>query len=130
LYEWVDHTAEVELRIEADTPAAVFQDAMAAFAELVGQEDEGEAAERELWLVASDRASLLVRWLEELIYLADAEGFLPADAPQLDVGGKELRARVRGHVGSPRPLVKAVTYDALEFRRRGGAWHARVVLDV
>jgi SHS2 domain-containing protein len=130
LYEWVEHTAEVELRIEAETPAAVFREAMAAFAELAGDDDEGEAEERELWLVASDRASLLVRWLEDLVYLADAEGFLPIDAPQLDVGGKELRARVRGHVGVPRPLVKAVTYHGLEFRRTAGLWHAKVVFDV
>lgn len=130
MYEWVEHTAEVELRIEADTPAGVFREAMAAFAELVGNDVQGEAAERELWLVAADRASLLVRWLEELIYLADAEDFLPEDAVQLDAGGKELRARVRGHVGSPRPLVKAVTYHGLEFRRGAGTWRATVVFDV
>lgn len=130
MYEWVEHTAEVELRIEADSPAMVFREAMAALAELLGDDRDGEAAEHELWLVASDRASLLVSWLEELIYLADAQGFLPVDAPQLDVGGKELRARVRGQTGSPRPLVKAVTYHGLEFRRSAGTWRAKVVLDV
>jgi SHS2 domain-containing protein len=130
LYEWADHTAEVELRISADTPSAVFAEALTAFGELVSDEPGGEAVEHELWLVAADRASLLVQWLEELVYLADTEGFVPSDAVQLDVGGKELRARVRGRIGMPRPLVKAVTYHDVEFRRQAGAWHAKVVLDV
>jgi SHS2 domain-containing protein len=130
LYEWVDHTAELELRIEATTPAKVFAEALAAFSELAANGSGAEPAEHELWLVATDRPSLFVRWLEELIYLADAKSFVPVEAPQLDVGAKELRARVRGYIGTPRPLVKAVTYHNLEFTRRGGHWHARVVLDV
>ena len=130
MYEWVDHTADVELRISAATPSAVFADALTAFGELVSDEPGGEPVEHELWLVATDRASLLVQWLEELVYLADTEGFVPSDAVQLDVGGKELRARVRGRMGKPRPLVKAVTYHDVEFRRQASVWHAKVVLDV
>lgn len=130
MYEWVDHTAELELRIAAETPADVFRDALVAFAELVEDEEAGDPAEHELSLVASDRASLLVRWLEELVYLADTEHFVPEAVAELDVGGNELRARVRGRVGSPRPLVKAVTYHDLEFGRHEGVWRAKVVLDV
>jgi SHS2 domain-containing protein len=130
LYEWVDHTAELELRIEAATPAEVFEEALAAFAELVADGAGGEPAEHELLLVATDRPSLLVQWLEELVYLADAKGFVPVEARRLDVGRKEVRANVQGYTGTPRPLVKAVTYHDLEFKRRNGKWHARVVLDV
>ena len=35
-YEWVDHTAELELHVEAASPELVFQDTMRAYAELVG----------------------------------------------------------------------------------------------
>ncbi|HEV8603374.1 MAG TPA: archease [Gaiellaceae bacterium] len=129
MYCWVDHTAELELHIEAETLRDVFAEALEAFAELVGN-SEGEPAVHELLLTAADRASLLVQWLEELVYLADTQAFVPWRATSLKVGRTELRARVEGVRGSPRPLVKAVTYHGLELARREGAWRARVVLDV
>lgn len=130
-YRWVDHTAELELRIEAETPAQVFEDALAAFAELVdGDDGDRDLVTHELWLTAADRPALLARWLEELVFLADTEQFVPRRVSSLEVGRQELRARVEGIQGSPRPLVKAVTYHGLELARREGAWRARLVLDV
>jgi SHS2 domain-containing protein len=130
MYRWVEHTAELELHIEADTPRAVFQEALAAFAELVSDGTAGEAVVHDLWLTAPDRAALLVQWLEELVYLAETEDFVPQEVVSIDVGRQEVRARVQGVLGSPRPLVKAVTYHGLELARREGAWRARLVLDV
>jgi SHS2 domain-containing protein len=130
VYRWVDHTAELELDIEAATPEQVFEEALAAFAELVGNGAEGRPAAHDLWLTAPDRAALLARWLEELIYLAETEQFVPQRVASLDVGRQDLRARVEGVLGSPRPFVKAVTYHGLDFARREGSWRARLVLDV
>jgi SHS2 domain-containing protein len=131
VYQWVDHTAELELRIEAESPVQVFEEALAAFAELIEDDSsDGEPVVHELWLTAPDRPALLARWLEELIYLADTEQFVHRRVASLDVGRQELRGRVEGHRGAPRPLVKAVTYHGLELARRDGAWRARLVLDV
>jgi SHS2 domain-containing protein len=130
-YRWVEHTAELELRIEAETPKQVFEDAIAAFAELVdGDDGGGDPVTHQLWLTAADRPELLARWLEELVFLADTEQFVPRQVSSLEVGRQELRARVEGIQGSPRPLVKGVTYHGLELARREGAWRARLVLDV
>lgn len=129
MYRWVEHTAELELHIEAAVPQDVFREALAAFGELV-DDAPGEPAVQEIWITAPDRAALLVQWLEELIYLAETERFVPREATSLDSGQKELRARVEGVRASPRPLVKAVTYHGLEFARRSGKWHAKLVLDV
>lgn len=129
MYRWVEHTAEVELHIEAPSPQDVFREALSAFAEVVGGGGR-EPARHDIWLTAPDRAALLVHWLEELIYLAEIQAFVPEQATSLDSGHKELRARVVGTVGTPRPLVKAVTYHGLEFARRGKTWHAKLVLDV
>ena len=131
MYRWLDHTAELELGIEAASEAEVFADALAAFAELVDDEEDGrERVERVVTLPGSDRATLLVAWLEELLYLAETAGFVPESVAELVLAEDGLRARVRGHVGEPRPLVKAVTYHGLELRRKGDHWRARVVLDV
>ena len=127
-YRWVDHTAELELHIEAPSPALVLQEAMAALAELYDGAT-GEPETHELVLEARDLASLLAEWLEELVYLADTRGFVPERA-QIVLRNTSLRADVQGRRGGPRPLVKGVTYHGLEFERGNGGWQARVVLDV
>lgn len=127
-YEWADHTGEVELVIEGSSEEEIFVDALRAYGELAA--DEGEPAARSIAVEAADRADLLVRWLEELIYLADVDGFVPERVREIEVRPGGLRAEVEGRVGSPSPLVKAVTYHDLEFAFDGTRWHARVVLDV
>ena len=127
-YRWVDHTAELELHVEAPTAELVLLDALRAFAELAGPAS-GEPQVHEVELEAPDPAALLARWLEELVFLAETEGLVPEEADVV-LCNTSLRATVRGRTGEPRPLVKAVTYHGLELTHEGGSWRARVVLDV
>jgi SHS2 domain-containing protein len=130
MFRWVDHTAELELEIEAPSQEAVFGETLTAFAELVGN-GSGPRITRELEVEAEEPALLLAEWLSELIYLADAEQFVPERILALELGDDRLRASVEGHRGEPRPLVKAVTLHRLEFRWDDTVgWRARVVLDV
>lgn len=131
MYRWVDHTAELELQIEAPTEEAVFAEALEAFSELVGDDRRADSHRREIELRAHDREELLASWLDELVYLADVAQFVPEHVSDLELGAGRLRATVRGHRGEPRPLVKAVTRHGLALRpAHDGGWHARVVLDV
>jgi SHS2 domain-containing protein len=130
VFHWVEHTAELELEIQAPTQEAVFGEALSAFAELLGNES-GPRMARELAVEAHEPALLLAEWLSELIYLADAEQFVPERIAALELAADRLRATVEGHRGEPRPLVKAVTLHRLEFARDDTVgWRARVVLDV
>jgi SHS2 domain-containing protein len=130
LYEWIEHTAELQLRIEGGSEQEVFRDALAALAELIDDETPGPAARHDVELEESDRAALLVAWLEELVFLADTAAFVPERAEKLELDTGRLRATVAGRVGRPIPLVKAVTYHGLELAQRDGRWVATVVLDV
>jgi SHS2 domain-containing protein len=128
-YRWVEHTAELELEIEAAAEEEVFADALAALEELLGPAS-GPEARREIAVGGADRPVLLAAWLEELVFLAEMERFVPErlESIELDAGG--LRAAVAGRLGAPPHLVKAVTYHRLELRLDNGGWRARVVLDV
>jgi SHS2 domain-containing protein len=130
VFRWVDNTAELELEIEAPSEEAVFADALAAFAEVVG-DASGEPVSREVEIEADDHTLLLVEWLSELVYLAEAEQLVPERVTSLKLEGGSLRATIEGRRGQPRNLVKAVTLHRLELRPddRVG-WRARVVLDV
>jgi SHS2 domain-containing protein len=130
VYRWVDHTAELELEIEAPSEEAVFAEALAAFAELAG-EGNGDSASSAVEVEADDRPLLLVEWLSELVYLSEAEQLIPERVTSLELEDGRLRATVEGRRGRPRHLVKAVTLHGLELRRdNSGGWRARVVLDV
>lgn len=129
MYRWVEHTAELELEIEAPTEAAVFLEALAVFAELVCDGLEEPAALR-VRVTGADRAALLVGWLNELAFLAETKSFVPERAAALDLGAGELSASLHGHTGNPPHLVKAVTLHRSLFEPDGAGWRARVVLDV
>jgi SHS2 domain-containing protein len=131
VYSWVERAAELELRIDAPTEAAVFADAMEAFAELVSDDGSLNSAREEVEIEAPDRPALLAEWLNALVYLADVRGFVPELLTELHLDGNRLRATLRGHRGEPRPVVKAATLQGLVHEGDDAlGWHARVVFDV
>jgi SHS2 domain-containing protein len=164
MYRWVDHTAEIELAIEAGDEHEVFADALTALGELLGGDSgagdsgAGDSADsgggdsgggdsgggdsgggggggggdqrRELFVQARDRPALLAGWLEELVFLAETEGFVATQIVELSVTADRVDAIVAGFIGNPPPLVKAVTYHRLRFDRVGSGFTAGVVLDV
>jgi SHS2 domain-containing protein len=128
-YEWRDHTAEIELVVRSDSLEGIFREAAGAFGRYVELDSDGEPATRTVKLSAQDHATLLVAMLEELIYLAETEGFVPDDST-VELSGNHLRMELSGRTTTVQPIVKAATYHTLEFGQTSGAWQARVVLDV
>lgn len=129
-YRWVEHTAEVEVQIEAGTEEAVFADALHALTELLADDIGGEQVLREVAVDGQERTALLVAWLDELVYLAETEDLVPEDTRRIELSDRGLAATVRCHRGSPRHLIKGATYHRLSFERSGQGFRATVVLDV
>jgi protein archease len=134
-YRWLDHTSELELRIDAPHAEAVFEEAVAALGELVREreqtaDDACARVARAVEVAAADKAALLVALLEELVYLIETDDLIPDRAEDVRLVGEGLIAVVYGHRGSPRHLVKGVTYHDLMFARADGGYTATVVLDV
>jgi protein archease len=129
-YRWVDHTAELELEIEAAGEREVLEEALRALAELLGIDTTGGDEQRSVGVEASDRPALLAGWIEELVFLAESEGFVATRIESIDVSERSVCATVAGVLAEPPPLIKAVTYHRLEFEPAGDGYVARVVLDV
>jgi SHS2 domain-containing protein len=133
MYAWVDHTAELELQLEAATEEGIFTEALAALGELLGERSSGgpgDPARHEVSASAPDRPTLLAEWLSELVFLAETEQLIPERIDAFDLSGDQLEATVSGTRASPPHLVKAVTYHRLEMHEQDETWRARVVLDV
>lgn len=129
-YRWVDHTAELELRVEGDTEEEIFCQALAALAALVrdGTAHDTEAVAIELH--AHDRATLLADWLEELVVRAETEDLVPEGVAALELHEDGLHAEVHAHRGRPRHLVTGVSYHRLSFDAVDDGYRATVILDV
>jgi SHS2 domain-containing protein len=129
MYCFVEHTSELEVELEAGSAEGVLLEALRAFAELVDGASGADVEERRIDLSAGDLPALLAAWLDELLFLADAEQLVPEGA-DLSVSGTRVTGVVRARRGEPRPLVKAVTLHRLRLRPENGVWRGRVVLDV
>jgi SHS2 domain-containing protein len=130
MYRWVEHTAELGLEIEAPSEAAVFEEALAALRELIGDEPHGPTSSHHVVLSAPDRPALLAGWIEELVFIAERDEAIPERAERLELTDGGLSATVIARAGRLRHLVKAVTYHELAFERSGDGWRAYAVLDV
>lgn len=90
-------------------------------------------------LTADDRELLLAAWLNELLYLLDAERLLfsrfEVRVACAEQAGWTLRAAAAGEPRDPtryavRAIVKAATLHDLALRETAGGWEGRVLLDV
>jgi SHS2 domain-containing protein len=128
-YRWHDGTGEFALDLEGASREDVFAEAVAAIRNLVGGDDMGgPPVTRTITLTAATDAELLALWLEELVFLVATESFVP-ESGEVTLTGSDLDGTVNGHRGTPRRLVKAVTYHQLAFAHHDAVWQAHVVLD-
>ncbi|AEB10954.1 archease [Marinithermus hydrothermalis] len=135
----LDHTADVGFEVRAPTREALFETAREGLLRLMFQHPPTQgSATREVTLQAPDLEFLLVRWLNELIYLVQTAGFVPARAAITiteDAQGFTLRARLEGQPFDAEAMgwqgeIKSATFHGLEVRPETSGWWARVVLDV
>ncbi|WP_172620940.1 archease [Rubrobacter xylanophilus] len=133
----LDHTADVGFEVEAPSVGELLREALRGLLLVVFEvPPQGDGTEeRRVELSAPDLETLLVRWLNELVFLIQGEGFVPVGV-EVEVGeGLSLRARLRGVQLDVERYgwqgeIKGATFHGLEVVRRDGALHARVILDV
>jgi SHS2 domain-containing protein len=132
--EFLDHTCELALRLEADTWAELVAEAVRATgAELAAEGGgRGPAPARAIALEAPDREALLVDLINELVFLAETERWAPDGAPAVELAtDRALRLRCGGvALAAPPSRIKAATFHGLSVRADGTGASAEVILDV
>lgn len=141
--DWLDHTADVGASLQADTLEALFRAALDALtAVMMGDPPLAPDGVRAIELEAESLERLMVRWLEEWIFLVHSAGRVPVDVDlrieerSYDGGsGWSLHADVRDATLDPgthgwKTEVKGATYHGLHVCEHEGAWRATVVFDV
>ncbi|MBI5167637.1 MAG: archease [candidate division NC10 bacterium] len=135
-FQHFDVTADFGLMAQgSDLKEAFVNVASGMLSLLIDPEEVRREKSHPLEVKAPDRESLLVAWLNELLYLFDAEGFLSKDFQILELDETYLKAEVWGEPIDPdrhhfKGYVKAATYHQLEVKEGEGGWQVRVVFDV
>jgi SHS2 domain-containing protein len=136
----MDHTADVGFELEAPSLEDLFEEARRALLMVVFENPpERDRGEKKVQLTGRDLEVLLVRWLNELIYLLQDLRFVPLRsrigiqktgeaefALEANLAGAPLEPEEQGYAGE----IKSATFHGLEVRGGNGGWHARVILDV
>ena len=136
----LDHTADVGFEIKAPTLEALFNEARRALLmTMFEQPPEKGREERPVRLSAPDLETLLVRWINELVYFIQGDDFVPvlADVQIQEVSeeGFLLEALL---TGAPLDLegygwrgeIKSATFHGLAVVFKDESWQARVIMDV
>ncbi|HEY2292708.1 MAG TPA: archease [Thermoanaerobaculia bacterium] len=132
-HTWVDHTAEVQLQVGADSLAGLLAESGRALGTLLlrGRAAEPSGEPRTIELSSVDREALLVDWLNEIIFLAEVERWVAVEFNALEAAKTHLKASARGvAVDEPPALVKAATFHGLAVEEREGGLQAEVIFDV
>jgi SHS2 domain-containing protein len=132
-YKLLEHTADAMVEVHGKDLGERFGNAAYALfdqiTDITKVEPKGEV---EIVLAAESRDQLLVDFLQELLFLHDAEDLVFCEF-DVTTDGKNLDARVRGEKFDEtkhpkRSVVKGVTYHRLEFDDEDGT--VTVLFDV
>lgn len=132
-YEEVEHTADRALRIYGINLKHLLTSAARGMTQImVGDASKIPAEiEKSIQLQAIDAESLLVEWLSELAYWAEAEMLVFKKFRITDLTATRLQATLHGgKVAQLEKHIKAVTYHNLEIRKTPEGLEATIVFDV
>jgi SHS2 domain-containing protein len=131
-FQEIEPTADWAFRAHGRDLAQLFANAARGMFELQGSTGSGETSvARAVAVSGADRETLLVNWLNELLYLQEAQHETYSRFEILEISDTHLEARVYGQPYRPEgKMIKAATFNDLMVRQSKNGWEATIVVDV
>jgi SHS2 domain-containing protein len=134
-FDIIDHTADIGIVAYGQELEEAFSNAAYAMFNLIADlEEVNTTACREIEVEAEDEEELVVRWLNELLYLFDTERIIFKRFEFIEFTKTHLKAKGYGEKidavrHSLKTGVKAATYHMLKIEGNGN-FKIRVIFDV
>jgi SHS2 domain-containing protein len=134
-YEIIDLSGDAALRVFGNTLETLFiHAANGLYALMIENSVIEESTGYNISTQAENMESLLVQWLNELLFLFDAYSFV-GKTFQLNLTDYSLDAVVRGGLFDPETherglLIKAATYHNLSIKKTTSGYEAMVIFDL
>jgi SHS2 domain-containing protein len=135
-FEILEHSADIGFRARGRTIAELFENAAAAMLSIACElTNISPVREYPFEASGSDIESLLVNWLNELLYWTDGKQIAIARVRVKTIDSQHVVAVGMGEPRDParhrmRIIVKAVTYHQLKVEQAADGWSAEVYLDI
>jgi SHS2 domain-containing protein len=133
-FRFLEHTADARALLDGDTFAELLRSAAAALYDLsLTDAPRPGAMERRITLEADTREELLVRWLQELVFLLESEHFAASRIDFTTANANHVEAGLAGDKVRPESRdqeVKGATYHQVQVEETPGGFEARVTFDL
>lgn len=135
-YKYLDISGDAGVRAWGQNLEEAFSAAAVGMYGLITDLESIRAEIAELVRLEGDSPEgLLVGFLNELIFMFDARGFIGRQVEYLKVADGVLEAEVMGEQFDPerherRLLLKAATYHGLRIENADGRWTVEVIFDI
>jgi len=135
-YQWIDHTADLALRVYGRSAQDLYENAAVAMFDRITDRGrlQGKISQK-IRIEGTDRADLMVNWLRELLYQWNGKETLVKSVRIDRLSRKGLGALVmvdpfdeKRH--EIRAEIKAVTYHQIRITQNRDGWEATIVFDV
>jgi SHS2 domain-containing protein len=134
-FELFDHTADVGIVAHgSDLKEAYANAAYGMFSLIADLKEVHENIQRDIDVQSLDQESLVVAWLNELLYIFDVEHIIFSRFEIIELSQSQLRAKAYGEKIDTsrhqlRTEVKAATYHSLKLEKENG-YKIQVILDI
>ncbi len=137
-FKFLPHTADVKFQAFGNSLEQAFLNAALALQEVMTKKVKIKSAiTKKIKVKGKDNEALLYNFLEEFLFLLDAEDFILSKIKKIKIDGKgkenKLEAEIAGDKASRYKFnndVKAITYNQMYVRKLAGKFICQVVLDV
>ena len=134
----IEHTADRAFLVRGKDLNELFTQAAQALLQFEGRKPYGKGSlsrEAEVEVDGFDRETLLVNWLNEILFFFDTEGIVFVEFAIDSWTSHEITGRAKGERFDAerhelRTGVKAATYHQFESHAIPGGWELRIFVDV
>jgi len=137
MYEIIDHTADVGIRVTSPSLEGLFVEAAGAMFDMMVEQRRAliPSIEVPVQILAPTLDELMVRWLSELLYVFETRRLVFTNFWIDELGEGRLVGSAKGlKFDSARHAqklaIKAVTYHRIRVERFERGWMAEVVFDI
>ncbi|MBN2101059.1 archease [Candidatus Dojkabacteria bacterium] len=132
-YKRLEHTADVEVLVEADSLESLFCDSLDAMVEIMGPEKKGDkSTNRTVSIGSIDLTALLIDFLSEVLALSEINNeyyevekiqFMNENRVEVVLAGRPIETFSED--------IKAVTYhEADVVQDKDGKWSTKIIFDI
>jgi len=131
-FRFLEHTGDFKFKVSGVTLNEIFENTVLAISAYLSPDKKVKSVKgKTLEVSGKDYESLLYNFMDEILFLLDSKGFVPAKA-SVTMRGFNLKAELYGDSAKNYAIqaIKAATYAEMYIKETKSGWEAQAVLDV